>query len=145
MRLRVTMAANRAPSPWELYSLVLLVGAAVYIPLAYAVDWLPELHSPLRYVGMACPLCGGTRAVTAAALGRVGTALMYNPLALLVLLLLLWGAFSYLFLVLPRRRRVVLETTRRERIALWAIALALLLANWAWVLWSGMYEEPLVI
>ena len=65
IRFKVAKLQKRVPSPWEAYSLTILLGAAIYIPLSYMVDWLPDLKSPLRYMGGACPLCGGTRAVTA--------------------------------------------------------------------------------
>lgn len=89
--MQVTIAAveKRLPSPWELYSLVILIGAAVYIPLSYLVPSFPEIHSPLRYTGAACPLCGGTRAVTALFTGQVVLAFRYNPLAIAVLLSLI--------------------------------------------------------
>ncbi|MCB9933234.1 MAG: DUF2752 domain-containing protein [Planctomycetes bacterium] len=130
------------PSPWELYSLVLLAGAAVYIPLSYLV-WTPPLESPLRFVGLACPLCGGTRAVTALCTGQFELAVKYNPFALVVFALLVWGAFSYLALVLPFKRRVVLEAGKAQIAAFWSLAGLALIANWAYVLWAGMYQVPL--
>jgi hypothetical protein len=145
MRLRVAQVENRIPSPWELYSLVLLVAAAIYIPLYYAFPGVPAVHSPLRYSGIACPLCGGTRAVTALALGRFELALHYNPLALVIFVALVWGAISFFFIVLPAKRRVILEATKGERRMLWMLLLSALIANWAYVLWAGMYEQPLVI
>ncbi|MFB4303493.1 DUF2752 domain-containing protein [Actinomadura sp. NTSP31] len=53
---------------------------------AMAVFGLPPiaLHSPLRLVGMVCPLCGGTRAVQALMRGDAATAWEYNPLAFVV-------------------------------------------------------------
>ncbi|MBO2456651.1 DUF2752 domain-containing protein [Actinomadura violacea] len=63
-----------------------------------AVFGLPPiaLHSPLRLIGMVCPLCGGTRAVQALMRGDVVTAWHYNPLAFVVvpgalLVLARWG------------------------------------------------------
>lgn len=51
-----------------------------------AVFGLPPIvvHSPLRLVGMVCPLCGGTRAVQALMRGDAATAWHYNPLAFAV-------------------------------------------------------------
>lgn len=145
LRLRVETGVSRVPSPWEMYSLFLLVGAAIYIPLSFVTSWLPPIHSPLRYVGTACPFCGGTRAVTALFVGKPLLALQYNPLAILFLVALLWGAFSWLGMVLPSRRRVVLLASRTQRRRLWYAFVAVCIANWAYVLWSGMYEVPLVL
>lgn len=143
MRLRVETLKNRFPSPWEMYSLFLLTGAAIYIPLSYVTSWLPPVHSPLRYVGTACPFCGGTRAVTALFVGQPLLALKYNPLAIGFLAFLFWGAFSWFALVLPRRKRVVLVATKQQRRMLWAAFVLVCLANWAYVVWAGMYEVPL--
>lgn len=69
----------------------LLAGAGM------AVFGLPPvpLHSPLRLVGMVCPLCGATRAVQALMRGDLATAWSYNPIAFIVvpvavLLLIRW-------------------------------------------------------
>ncbi|WP_313896010.1 DUF2752 domain-containing protein [Streptomyces sp. YIM 98790] len=53
---------------------------------AMALFGLPpvDLHGPLHYAGVMGPLCGGTRAVHAAALGDLGDALRFNPLAVLL-------------------------------------------------------------
>lgn len=144
MRLRVAKLENRYPSPWEAYSLLLLIGAAIYIPLSYA-SVLPPLHSPLRYLGVACPLCGGTRAVTALATGQFLLAVKYNPFALLMFALLVWGAISFFFLVVPLKRRVVIDATKAQVATFWTCVGIGILANWAYVLWAGMYDVPLVL
>lgn len=145
MRLKVAELKNRFPSPWELYSLVVLAGAAVYIPLSYLMPAMPPLESPLRFSGAACPLCGGTRAVTAFFIGEFGLALRYNPLALVVLALFVWAVASWLFLVVPFRRRIVVEASKGQHIAFWVLVVLAFLANWAYVLWAGMYRVPLEI
>jgi hypothetical protein len=130
------------PSPWEMYSLFLLIGAAIYIPLSY-VMWTPPVESPLRYLGFACPLCGGTRAVTALVTGHFLLALKYNPFALVVFIMLVWGAISFFFLVVPMKKRVVIDATRAQIAAFWIVVGLIVLANWAYVLWAGMYRVPL--
>jgi hypothetical protein len=144
MRIRVAKLENRFPSPWEAYSLLLLIGAAIYIPLSY-MHFVPPVHSPLRYLGMACPLCGGTRAVTALCTGQPLLALQYNPFALLMFALLVWGAASFFFLVLPVKRRVVIDATKAQIATFWTCVGIGILANWAYVLWAGMYDVPLVL
>ena len=91
----------------------------------------------------ACPLCGGTRAVGSLALGRMADAVTYNPLALLILAAMLYGAGSYLFAVLPFRKRLQLEATKGQVRVLWAVVTLLFLANWAYVLVSGMHLVPM--
>lgn len=58
------------------------VGAAA----ATAAFGLPplNLHGPLHRFGIMDPLCGGTRATRALALGDVGTALRFNPIVVLL-------------------------------------------------------------
>ena len=143
IRLKVAKLQKRVPSPWEAYSLTILLGAAIYIPLSYMVDWLPDLKSPLRYMGGACPLCGGTRAVTALVTGRVLLAVKYNPLALVIFALFIWSMISYLFIVVPFKRRIVLVVTKKQRRVFWLVVLMAFFANWAYVFYAGMYKVPL--
>lgn len=142
-RLRIDKPESRFPSPWELYSLVILAGAAVWIPLSYFTTWLPELHSPLRLGGFACPLCGGTRAVTAFSTGQFALAFQYNPLAVGVFLLFLFAMFNWFVLVVPFKRRIVLDTTPTQTRILWLLVGLIFIANWGYVLWAGMYDVPL--
>lgn len=46
-------------------------------------------------------------------------------------------------MVLPFGKRVEFKTTRIERVMLWTALVLALAANWAYVLWSGMFEVPL--
>ncbi|MFF0518588.1 DUF2752 domain-containing protein [Actinomadura nitritigenes] len=95
-----------------------------------AVFGLPPIavHSPLRLVGMVCPLCGGTRAVQALMRGDVATAWHYNPLAFAVvpgalLVLVRWGAG------LATGRWVNVRVLRPA--AVWVVAAAAVAALWA--------------
>jgi len=142
MKLRLDSPRTRTPSPWELYSLLVLVVAAVLIPLSYVYP-LPEIHSPLRYTGFACPLCGGTRSVTALFVGEVALAFRYNPLAPFILVIFVYSAASWTLLVLPFRRRIVADMSRNQRTAFWLLVAALLVANWVYVAWAQMYKVPL--
>lgn len=64
----------------------MLAALAVLGAAGLGVFGLPsiDLHGPLHYLGVMDPLCGGTRSVRYAALGRWGLAWRYNPLGLLV-------------------------------------------------------------
>ncbi|MBZ0135745.1 MAG: DUF2752 domain-containing protein [Planctomycetes bacterium] len=143
MRVRIDQPESRFPSPWELYSLIVLIGAAIYIPASYFISWFPPLHSPLRYSGIACPLCGGTRAVTALVTGQVVLALKYNPLAVAVFLAFLFAMFNFFVLVVPFRKRIVFVLTTWQITLLWVLVGLAFAANWAYVLWAGMYDQPL--
>lgn len=143
MRLTLQRDVKRLPSPWEGFSLLILVGAAVYFPFWLTGRLELPFGSPLKFLGLACPLCGGTRAVGSLVLGRFEMAIQYNPMALLMLAAMVYGAASYLFLVLPLGRRLQLEATKGQMRALWTVVIVAFLANWAYVLFSGMYTVPM--
>lgn len=139
MRLVLATNVRRLPSAWEGFSLFVLGAAAIYLPLWLSGTFTLPLESPLRWFGFACPLCGGSRAVSSLVLGRLELALRYNPLALLMFGAMVYGALSYLLLVLPLGRRVELQATRGQVRWLWAGVLLLFAANWVYVLWARMY------
>jgi hypothetical protein len=144
MKLAVDRPARRWPGTFEAFSIFTLGVGAIFVPISFAAH-IDAPTSVLRLFGGACPLCGGTRAVTALCLGRLDTALTYNPLALLIFAAMLYAAFSYMLFVLPTGKRVVLLTTPVEaRVLKTAIVLAFV-ANWAYVLWAGMYRVPLAV
>ena len=145
MKIVVEHPPKRWPGTFEAYSILVLAGAAVVIPLSYAGSSVEIPSSVLRIFGAACPLCGGTRAVTAFCLGRFETALIYNPLALAIFLLMAYSALSYFLLVLPLGKRPVLMTTAREGFLLKSLVIAAFLANWVYVLYAGMYRVPLAL
>ncbi|MCC6466536.1 MAG: DUF2752 domain-containing protein [Planctomycetes bacterium] len=143
--MRVVLAKNvsRAPTPWELYSLIVVGGAAVYIPF-FMLRGLHLPSSPTRELwNFPCPLCGGTRSVASLMLGRLDVAFQYNPLAPLVLAVLVLTVAHYLLLVLPAGRRVVLQATPPQRKVLIALLVLVFVANWAYVLIARMYDVPL--
>lgn len=143
MRLTFQRDVKRLPSPWEGFSLLILLGAAAYFPFWLTGQLELPLGSPLKFLGLACPLCGGTRAVGSLVLGRVETAVSYNPLALVLLAAMVYGAASYLFAVLPLGRRLQLEATKAEVRVIWTVVVIAFVANWAYVLVSGMHTVPM--
>jgi len=144
MKLVIDYPEKRWPGTFEAFSIVMLGAAAVMIPLSFANN-VDVPTSILRFMGGACPLCGGTRAVTALCLGRFETAITYNPLALIIFALMLYAAISYFMLVLPFGRRPVLYTSPREGFMLKSLIITAFVANWAYVLWAGMYRVPLSV
>jgi hypothetical protein len=83
--------------------------------------------------GIPCPCCGGTRVVLHLADGEPGRAFLMNPGVFLALAV----GSVLLLLRLVARRRVVIDLSSRGRRAAFAAALALLAANWAYVVVLG--------
>ncbi|MEZ6234840.1 MAG: DUF2752 domain-containing protein [Phycisphaerales bacterium] len=122
---------------WPRVPLLCLGAAALWtILVMLAAWWLPAAsrgQSPttpclLRATtGVPCPTCGGTRAVTALVGGDVAGAIAWNPLVIASLLLLaVWFGLRVGLL-----RRVVVV---RRRWLVPVVMVALVLANWAYVL-----------
>ncbi len=88
-----------------------------------------------KLTGWACPACGVTRCLRAAAKGQWIDALAFNPLAFAGLFALLAFNLYAAFVLIGRRPRWRPEfskaTGQRWRIAAW-IGLSL---NWVWLLW----------
>jgi hypothetical protein len=144
MKLVIDQPEKRWPGMFEMFSITMLAAGAIMVPLSLYVD-VPLPHSILRAFGGACPLCGGTRAVTSLFLGRIETAIRYNPLALIIFGLMLYSAISYVAMVLPFGRRPVLYTTPVEGFLLKTLIVLAFIANWAYVLWAHMYTVPLTV
>jgi Protein of unknown function (DUF2752) len=119
---------------WLAVSGAVLVGAAIVIRS-------PNVQLPLCALkvltGLPCPTCGLTRAVLAVTRGDLAAALFFNPLALVAGVasaLYLAYAATVLALRLPRfRPRLSPADARVVR----ATSLALLLANWVWLIATG--------
>jgi hypothetical protein len=80
--------------------------------------------------GCPCPTCGFTRGTLAVLQGHPIQGWLYNPLLFSALGLL--GVVLALRLLLGRSLQVHL--TRRERTVAWLTAVALLIANWLYVI-----------
>jgi hypothetical protein len=107
--------------------------------------WVPREALPLprcafhALTGRPCLSCGGTRAARALARLDLGAALRANPLVAAALILsgplALWGLAAWAF----RLRRPRLETqSRGEKWALRLGLVALLAANWAYLIIAGV-------
>jgi len=120
--------------------LALLWCAASVGTLALAPLW-PMLSGLLRpcafrtLTGLPCPTCGTTRAVLAVVRGDLGAAIVFNPLATVVLMVFLGGGLAAPLWVCSGGPLPDLGTGTQRRLAL-ALLLAFLL-NWAYLLLSN--------
>src|SRR5687768_9464044 len=121
-------------------ALWLTVGAASLCVLGVALA-TPGIQLPRcafkTITGLPCPTCGVTRTIIALSRGEVDRALFLNPLVAIAcgvgVLYLLYAA-AVLALRLPRFRPTVSAAgARRLRVA----AVALLAANWGWLMATG--------
>lgn len=128
------------PAPRPAEDLVLLSGLTALAVIGLAWSW-PVWGEAIRVIcpfraltGIACPTCGGTRALVAAAHGELGAALRLNPLvALAATGLMAWIPLSAAWFA-GRWPRPDLD---RWIPALGGVAArigaALVAANWLWV------------
>lgn len=86
--------------------------------------------------GLPCPTCGSTRSVGCLVEGDLPAALAMNPLAAAVILALVPWALADLAL-LARGRALGLEVSPRVGGLLRVAAVALVLANWAYLIAAG--------
>ncbi len=136
----VTWTDSDRARPYTLVAVVLAVGAVllrlVGVPRV-------DLHSPLHYLGIMDPGCGGTRAMYLLTSGDLAGAALYNPVvfplalgaALLVLRAVIgWTTHRWLNVRLPiATRRLVGMVVLVLMLALWARQQAmadLMMAPW---------------
>jgi len=125
--------AREIPYLGAMFGGVLLAGAGL------AAVWLQVgLPRPLclfrEWTGIPCPSCGSTRMVEALLAGEIAVAFMHNPLVFTVLATVaIWALLSAArwALGLPAWRLVARP---RERLALRAGALLVLLSGWAYLI-----------
>ncbi len=132
MKIEVVQVCRCPPWPLWAVSIVLVwmgLGAAAVVLIAH-LDRPVELCLIKRFTGIACPTCGFTRGVLAVLQGHVVRVWLYNPLLFSVLGL--FFAATAVRVIFARSLRVYLTSTER-RIA-WILAFALLLVNWAYII-----------
>ncbi|WP_243384462.1 DUF2752 domain-containing protein [Geothrix alkalitolerans] len=132
MRFHWERSSRLPRPPWWAAALVgcwlLLVLGGVLVERRGA----PSVETCLfhRLSGHPCPTCGSTRVVLAFTRGDWTGALRLNPLVALGLGLV----FLWLLTRLATGRTLHMTASLRERGALLAVGVTLLLANWIWVL-----------
>ena len=124
---------SRRP-PWPLWAvLIVLVWSVFGLALVWFsahFHWPVQLCLVKRLTGVACPSCGFTRGALSLLHGHPSQAWLYNPLLYSVLALLF--AATAVRIISARSLRINLTAT--ERSAVWIVAGALFLANWAYVI-----------
>ena len=116
---------------WLVVSLAVFLGGAAWLWVG-----LPFPRCPfLVMTGYPCLTCGATRCAIALAHGNFPHALTWNPLATVGLCaVLLFDLYAAIVLLarLPRVR--VVDFSRREKNALRFVIIALIAANWVYLL-----------
>lgn len=135
MRISLT----RGNAPYGLPPSAVIAGAALLslglLTAGISRNATGPVTCPLRAVtGLPCPTCGMVRVTGQVMRGEIGDALRTNPFDTMTLLL---GVPMAALLLAANRFggwAVRFTMTRREKLTVWAVAAALALANWAYVL-----------
>ncbi len=132
--LRFSARAGRPPLGAIFGAIGVVVGLAVTV---LHLDRLPLVICAFKGItGLPCPTCGSTRALGRLLAFDLAGALTMNPLATLgAALVAVWALVD--LALLPRRRALSLEVHPRLAWGLRALALALFLANWVYLLAAG--------
>ena len=135
--MRVHLAKVRRWTGWPAWA---VGAAAAWAALVGLAVWLggiagqsPELCLFKRLTRYSCPTCGATRGVLSILRGDVPAAWRLNPLLFTVLA----AAGVLLAIRLAFGWAVRVEWTRPARVAAWALALAAIALNWAYVIRSA--------
>lgn len=119
---------------WPLWAVIVV---CVWLALGgSALHLSSRLEQPLqlclfkRVAGVPCPTCGFTRGALCMLHGQPVSAWLCNPLLFSALVLFFAACVSRLIFA----RSVKITLTRTERHAGWVLIIALLLCNWAYVI-----------
>jgi hypothetical protein len=134
----VTLRIFRRERPYPVPGAAAAAGCVLLV-LGLVVAWADvnggPVLCPFRHTtGLPCPSCGLLRAAGSLMRGDVTGAFVVNPLDSL---LLLAAPPALAVLALTNRaggKALRVDVSRRERIALWSLLAAVILANWAYVL-----------
>jgi hypothetical protein len=125
--------ASRRP-PWPLWAVMVVLA---WLALGSLVIWLSgHLGRPVQLclfkqlTHIPCPTCGFTRGALCLLHGEVGKAWLCNPFLFSVLGLFFGAAIVRVLFA----RCVRVHVTWTERVAAWILVIALMSANWAYVI-----------
>ena len=118
----------------EILGALLLIGALISVLHLFGA----RICLFRRLTGLPCLTCGTSRAFAALLRGDLADAFSIQPLAVSCAVALCVAALIQSWFVLRDRTVLVLRVGRRERVALAVAAVLLLIANWAWLVYSGV-------
>lgn len=131
MKVEIVQVSRRPQ--WPFWAVLLIM---IWLALGSTAVWLgTHLGLPLRLclfkrlTGVACPTCGFSRSALSLLHGQLTQAWLYNPL--LCSVIALYFTATAVRLLIGRSLR--LHLTRLERALCWIIAVVLVSANWAYV------------
>jgi hypothetical protein len=132
MKVRIVNVPRRPT--WPAWAVALVAGWLILVGVSAWLSARSGRDMPLclfkAATGKPCPTCGSTRGVLAAGQGRVWQAFAYNPMVFSLAV----AAAVLLGMRLLFARAVKLDLTRAERRIAWVLVIAILLANWAYVI-----------
>ncbi len=128
------LPAPRWPA-WRKRTTALLSAATAATVLGlYGATQLGQMFCLMkRLFHIPCPACGGTRAALGLLHGDFAGALLYNPLAVAVVL----AAASVAILRIAFGRRLAIRLGRRGTVAACIVGAAVFIANWVFLITSG--------
>jgi hypothetical protein len=116
---------------WLAVSVAAIAGGAVWLGLGLAWPRCPFL----AFTGFPCLTCGATRTTIALLHGDFRLALSWNPLAFLALCgVALFDLYALVVLVGRSPRLRIIDWTRTEKTAARIAPIALIAANWLYLL-----------
>ena len=113
---------DRVPYALIFGAITLLAAAAAWLRITATAGWLPALCVLRSMTGIPCPACHSTRARSALLTGRIGAALVFNPLVTLLALGSAGAALGSAARRLAGRGILALQVSPREETALRATA-----------------------
>ncbi len=132
MKIRVVKTRRRPPWPlWAVgvvFAWLALVGVLVILMRILEVDVRVCVFH--RLTSWPCPSCGLTRGVLSILGGDLVAGWRFNPLMFTLLAIALADTLGRVALA----RKVELNLTRRQRRIAWAVFVALVLINWAYLI-----------
>jgi hypothetical protein len=113
--------------------------AAVFLLILYLSPHIPVFCVFHRMVGLPCPACGSFRCAELLVAGHVLQAWLIQPLATtLVFATLVYAAYSWIVVLFKLPRLRVEGIDRGQRWLMACLAVAAILANWAYIALRGV-------
>ena len=136
MRLSLQRASRLPRWPW--WAVLVVTGWACLVGVGVRMQHVWGVHVEMcmfkRITGLPCPTCGATRGVLAILGGRPLEGFLFNPLLFAVLA----AMAAYMLFRLATGKAIRLEASKRERLVLAGLFIAMLVLNWACLVVRGI-------